>query len=360
MPRVPPHKSILIVRLSSSGDIVIASPIAERLKTHYPDSHIAWLAQTESAELLQGNSAIDEVIIWHKEHWLKLLLRGKLWRLLQEVHSLSRTLRSRHFDIALDLQGLLKSGFLAWLSGAKIRIGLGSNEGSERFMHKTISRNMGEQNFIGAEYRYLLHQIGVSDTPWRMHIPVSKNAEIEANALIEERIGSAAYMVICPFTRQRKKLWQDENWQQVVLRVRAKYRFRTVILGDLNSQAHGDKIASECGAINLIGKTTLQQSAAVIKHASLLIGVDTTPTHMGHALQTPTLALFGSSCPYFYSGTEISKVLCQQLPCDPCPKTARCSSPSGCIRRITPDEVLSEIKQLININQEQQQLKLCV
>lgn len=338
----------------------MASPIAERLKSHYPDSHIAWLVQTESAELLQGNPAIDEVIIWHKKRWLKLLLHGKLLRLWREIQDLSQTLRSRHFDIALDLQGLLKSGFLAWLSGAKIRLGLGSSEGSDRFMHKTISRNMGEQNFIGAEYRYLLHQIGVSDTPWKMHVPVSKNAEKEVTALIEERIGKSPYMVICPFTRQRKKLWPDESWQQVVLRVRAKYKFRTVILGELNSQAHGDKIASECGAINLIGKTTMQQGAAVIKRASLLIGVDTSPTHMGHALHTPTLALFGSSCPYFYSGTENSKVICQDLPCNPCPKSARCNSPSGCIRQITSDEVLSEIKQLINIDPKQPQLKLCV
>ena len=328
----------------------MASPVAERLKTHYPDSHIAWLAQTESAELLQGNPAIDEVIIWNRKRWLNLLGRGKWLSLWREVRELASHLRSKHFDIALDLQGLFKSGFLAWLSGAKIRLGLGSSEGSERFMHKTISRNMGEQNFIGAEYRYLLHQIGVSDTPWKMHIPVSRNAEKETASIIEERIGKSPYMAICPFTRHREHLWQDENWQQVVLRIRAKYKFRTVILGEINSQSHGDKIASECGAINLIGKTTMQQAAAVVKNASLLIGVDTSPTHMGHAFQTPTLALFGSSCPYFYAGTETSRVIHQDLPCDPCDKTTECKGPFGCIRQINPDKVLAEVKHLIQLS----------
>jgi len=352
MTRIPPHKSILIVRLSAIGDVVMATPIASLLKRHYPDSYIAWIVQPECAELLIGNPAIDEVIIWDRKRWRQLLKSLQLKTLAQEIRQFSSHLRAQKFELALDLQGLLKSGFLAWLSNAKARIGLGSTEGSHRFMNKTISRNMGEQTLIGAEYRYMLNQLGVSDSPWQMNIPIPDHVERKCMTELNPLLNGESYLVACPFTTRPQKHWLDDYWQQVILRIRGRYKLRTILLGGPGDEERASKIAAKTGAISLAGKTSLIEAATIIKNASLLIGVDTGLTHMGHAFRTPTLALFGSTCPYSFAGVETSKVIYQDMWCSPCRRNPTCKGKYTCMRDITPDIVLAELKPLMKYQNE--------
>lgn len=122
---------ILIVRSSAIGDVVFASALPGAIRRALPDAHIAWLVEPGIHELLLADPDIDEVITWPKAEWVKLWKSGRRLELLGRVRALRRDLHTRRFDIALDLQGLLKSGFLTWLSGAPRRVGLGSKEGSQ-------------------------------------------------------------------------------------------------------------------------------------------------------------------------------------------------------------------------------------
>jgi ADP-heptose:LPS heptosyltransferase len=112
---------ILIVRLSAIGDVIQATPIACALREHFPKAFIAWTVEGRTASLLAGHKAIDEVIPL-KRGWLKS--PGGVWQLRRRLHELK-------FDIALEAQGLTKAAILAWLSGAKRRIGFGKPWGRE-------------------------------------------------------------------------------------------------------------------------------------------------------------------------------------------------------------------------------------
>ncbi|HEY0877970.1 MAG TPA: glycosyltransferase family 9 protein, partial [Zeimonas sp.] len=121
---------ILIVRTSAIGDVVFASPLAAALRRTWPDAYIAWAVEPGIDALVANDPAIDECIVWPKKQWRTLLRSGRLVALVREIRRFRTLLRERRFDLALDLHGLAKSAFLAWLSGAPRRIGLGAREGS--------------------------------------------------------------------------------------------------------------------------------------------------------------------------------------------------------------------------------------
>ncbi|SMF59533.1 heptosyltransferase-1 [Alteromonadaceae bacterium Bs31] len=347
------QKSILVVRLSHVTDVVLASPVASLMKQHAANVRLTWVVQDKYASLMSSHPDIDQLIVWDKTRWQSLLKQGKLFKLLREIRSFRQQLRQHSYDIALDLQGLLLSSFFTWLSGAKIRIALGASQGSNWFVTKTISRNIGEETQLGSEYRYLLSQLGMPDSPWEMYIspPGSPSSEIEEK--LDFRYLSEKYCVICPFSVYPHKRWPDEYWRHVSLRIRGRYKLKTVILGLERDEAAGLRIASSTGAISLAGLTSISEASDIIKHAKILIGIDTGLTHIAHAFRTPTIALFGSTCPYSYAGVETSKIIYQKRFCSPCNNKPICNGSYDCMSEITPDLVLSELKTLMKIADEQ-------
>lgn len=339
--------SILIVRLGAMGDVLLASPVAFAIRKQNPNAHICWLVQTEYKDLLEGISSVDEVICWDRSVWQEQFRNRHFLRLFKSIRDLHQKLRKHKFDLALDLHGLLKSGLLTRLSGAKMRVGLGSREGSHMLMTRTISRNLVGQAQVGSEYRYLMNQLGFTEQNWSMYVPLHKQSINNLKAMLSEKIRNENYAVICPFSTRPQNQWLDDNWQQLALRIRGRYQLRTVILGSVEDKDKAESIARLCGAINLTGLTSYQESAAAIQGASLVVGVDNGLTHIGHALKIPTVSLFGSTCPYSHTGQESSTVIYLDKECSPCAKNPTCKGKFGCMRDISADLVLTEIKPLM-------------
>jgi len=283
-----PQKSILIIRFTAIGDIVMANPVATAIKKNHPDTLIAWVVHPKYRALLADHPDIDEVITFDLDKWQSLWRQKRLPSLLKQVQALRKQLTPFAFEKVIDLQGNGTSGFIAWLSKALHRIALGSEGANSWFMTKTISKNLGEQIQIGSEYRYLVNQLGCSDNRWEMHLPHSDTAQTKATALLSDAFETAQFAVICPFSKLPQKKWVDDYWVQIILRIRGRYQLRTVILGDGSDREQGEQIAQKSGALNLCSNMPLEESAAIIQNASLVIGIDTGLTHMGHAIPTPT------------------------------------------------------------------------
>ncbi|WNO08124.1 glycosyltransferase family 9 protein [Teredinibacter sp. KSP-S5-2] len=325
----------------------MASPVASVIKKKSPETQVVWITQAECADLLKENPHIDEVIVWDKKQWRTLWRKKQFFQLWQEIKRFREKLQNYQFDVAIDLQGLFKSGFIARLSGAKQRIGLGSKEGSYWLMTKTVSRDLGDQSLIGSEYRYLLNQLGYDDSIWEMYVHSTK-PKLDDTTLEE----GDDYLAICPFTTRPQKHWINDHWVQLCLRIRGRYQLKTVILGGPGDGEKAEEIARSCGAINMAGKTSLAEASYLIKNAKLVIGVDTGLTHMGHAHKVPTIALFGSTCPYNFVGNETSKVIYLEKDCSPCRRNPSCDQRFDCMREISPDRVLAEIKPLMKSHYE--------
>lgn len=337
--------NILIIRLSAIGDIVMSSPIAATIKQAYPNAKITWLVQPENKALLLENPNVDNIITWDKNTFKTLFKQKQFKQLAQSIKTLKATLRAQQFDVCLDLQGLMKSGLLARLSGAKKIIGLGSKEGSQWLVHENISRQLGDTEMISSEYRTMTeHFTGSPQFQLKNHY--SQNTLANAETKLAEHIGQIDdYIVICPFTTRPQKHWFDDYWQALCALL-ADLDKPIIMLGGPADKAHAEKILSGTRIISLVGKTSLLEASAIIDKAAAVIGVDTGLTHMGHAADIPTLCLFGSTKPYLKTGLKHSKILHYPEKCtagkhDPRPEC------DGCMRDLTPEIVAQEFRELI-------------
>ena len=269
---------------------------------------------------------------WRERSWLSF------WR---EATALRKRLKDKHFDMAIDLQGLMKSAVWAWLSGADQRIGLGSREWSDRLMTRVISRE-DETGRIGAEYYKLAHALDLDVTRFDMDIALSAEDESFPGAVIVKQ----AYAVICPFTTRPQKHWVEGRWAQLAEQIQTQLGLSVIMLGGPADQAVAENIvAANDGIMNMAGKASLTQSAAMIKHASLLVGVDTGLTHMGIAFNVPTITLFGSTCPYTNTTRDNAYVLYHKLDCSPCRRNPTCGGAFTCMKLITVEEVMQHIRE---------------
>ncbi len=337
------QKNILIIRLSAIGDVVFCSPLIKALRRSYPDANISWLVEPAAAPLLKNNPDIDELIIWPKAEWKQLWKQRKYLTLLRALGLLRKRLKAKNFDMAIDLQGLLKSGIWALWSGAPERIGLGSKEGSARFMSRVISRQ-GDDPRIGSEYYHLAREMKLDVADFAMDIALSD----EDVAYAAEFRHNGEYAVICPFTTRPQKHWLASRWPELVQQIMRQQGLPVIMLGgpgDVTAAAHIHNENSKI--INLVGKSSLTQTAAIIKQSSLLVGVDTGLTHMGIAFNVPTLALFGSTCPYSDTTHENARVLYHKMDCSPCRRNPSCDGDFTCMKKITTEEIMQNVSEVM-------------
>lgn len=336
---------LLIVRTSAIGDVVFASPFAAAVKRTYPQAHLAWLVEPGIDQLLAADSCIDELILWPKAEWQRLWAEKRLGELLRRVSEFRRMLQAKRFDVAIDMQSLLKSGLLAWLSGAPRRIGLGSREGSQWLMTEVVPKG-GALRRISSEYLYLAERLGLDTGEFLPRLCIADAAEAKARALMAEHgLAPGNFAAFAPFTTRDQKHWFEDAWQILARRVRDELGLAPAILGGPADRVAAERIAAATpGAAQLAGLTRLPEAAALIRHAGLLVGVDTGLTHMGAAFNTPTVALFGSTRPYLDTGRPNGKVIWLGLECSPCRRRPTCQGAYPCLRDITPERVMTDIR----------------
>lgn len=321
------------------GDIVMSSHLAAGLRSKFPEARICWLAEPQVAPLLEHNPALDSVFIWHKTQW-KELLRTRQWgRLLREIRTFTAKLRAEQFSLVVDVQGLFRTRLLAWLSGAKERIGFTSREPGKALMTRLVSK--GDDNrLMGSEYFYMLQQLGVATTQLKQAVHLAPEAFAEAAAVLKSAGTPAPYVVFAPFTTRPQKHWFEDAWIELARMVARDLGFSVVWLGGPTDKPPSAALAAQGGGVSLAGATSLAVSAAIVAQASLVIGVDTGLTHMGSAFGVPTIALFGATCPYSKTCSDQTIVMYHPLPCSPCRRSPVCDGRFDCMQAITVSEVM--------------------
>lgn len=347
-------KSILLIRTSAMGDVIIATSLISALKASYPEARIDWLVDARYQELLQDHPGLAHVIAWPRGRWQTLLRHGQYRQWVLEIKTFLAELRRQPYDWVIDTQGLLKSGLWAFLSRAKWRIGYGSREGTQYLMHRVVPRP-GERvrrdwprYSIGDEYRPLRQALGLPEQLPELHVTVQSDPRNHVQDLIKARIGSQPYVAICPFTTRPQKHWLSERWSELADALSQQSGMPVILLGGPQDRAEADRITARASAIiNLCGETGLPEAAAILQSAKLVIGVDTGLTHLAVATKAPTLALFGSTCPYLDTGSTRGKVLYQFLDCSPCGRHPTCQGKFTCMERHGVAQVLHASAELL-------------
>lgn len=341
-PSLTGDQRVLIIRPSAIGDIVMASALLSSLRRTWPRLTIAWLLEPPAQVLLEADPDLDAVVLWHKSEWKTLARTGRWLTLLRAVGRLAAALRARRFDVAIDAQGLFRSRALARLSGARLRVGFASREPGTWLMTHVVDRGP-RTRVMGSEYRHLAQLLGASPEPFHPRLVLSPAVTRRARARLAAAGTAAAFAVLCPFTTRPQKHWFEQRWAELAMRLYHLHGLTSVLLGGGADGHAAGRIAQACppgSLINLTGTTSLAESAAIVSLASLVVGVDTGLTHMATAFKRPCVALFGATCPYLTTASDLTTVLYHPLPCSPCRRRPTCEQRFDCMRTLTTSEVL--------------------
>ena len=276
---------ILIVRLSAIGDAIQTMPVACALRERFPDAFLAWAVESRAAALLRGHEALDELIELPRG-WLKS--PGGVWRL-------RRRLRDLQFDTAIDVQSLTKSAVLAWLSGARRRIGFGKPGGRELSKWFNNQRVDPKTTHVVDRYLELLRPLGIESPTVRFQVPEHEADRAAAERIIGELGIAAGFAIINPGAGWPSKLWPTDRYAAVACHLGEVGHLPTLVVwAGQAERAMADEIANAAGAtVHIAPPTTLPQLAAVARRAKLFIGSDTGPLHLAAAVGTPCIGLYG-------------------------------------------------------------------
>jgi len=318
-------------------------PVLRLLKSHLPQSEIYWWLDINLSPLLDRDRDLAGVFPFQRKRWAAF----HRW---PEIVSSIRKMRQMRFDWAIDLQGLARSAAFAWLSGAKLTVGLdnareGQREGARAFYDLTpptappgahaVDRYMAVLPLLGAP----VHR----DFEW---LPLRK--EVKAQVQEKWSPGSESWVVLVPGARWDNKRWPVNNFAELVKEMRGRTGLRFVVLGRPSERSLGEAIqaADPKRCLNLAGQTSLWEMIEWIRLSRLVITNDTGPMHVAAALKKPLVAVFGPTNPKNTGpyGKLEDVIQITRLACVPC-MSSRCfnSEHLACLHRITPAMVYEKV-----------------
>ncbi len=350
MPNRP--ENILIIRSSAIGDIAMASALLTPLAEGFPGARVVWLLEPAMKGVLANNEHVDDLLLWPKLEWRRLAREGRWLQLAKEVVAFRHHLRRAKFDLVLDAQGLFRSRLLSWMSGAPRRIGFDSKEPGRFLMTRIISRG-GDSERMGSEYLHMAHELGLETGSFHQCLNAGHEDFEQAAATLAARAVAGPFVAAAPFTTRPQKHWFPDRWTELGRQLHREFGWPMVLLGGPEDRAAGEEIAAAApGAIiSLAGHLSLSASMAVVRQAELVVGVDTGMTHMGPAFARPTIALFGSTCPYLRSSRSNTRVIYRKLDCSPCKRNPTCEGAYHCMREISVQDVCTAAHELLDISE---------
>ncbi|MFW6132298.1 MAG: glycosyltransferase family 9 protein [Planctomycetota bacterium] len=327
----PPHR-VLLVKPSSLGDVVTAVPVLRGLRRAFPDAHIAWLLGDAFAPLLADDPDLDEIILFPRKRL------GRCWRspgAARDLRRLIRTLRRGRFDWVIDLQGLFRSGYFAWRSGAGVRAGFADARelAGLFYTHRirpecphTVDRNIALTEALG---------VAASREDMTLHVPDAARRFAEQFA-DEHGLTGRGFLVGVPPTRWQSKQYPVRHWRAVTRALADDAPL--VLLGAPGDEPLCDAVADDSpGVVNACGRTTIPQMAALIESAAGVICSDSAAKFIAPAVGTDAVVLIGPTRVEQTGPVGSARAILADVPCRGCRK--RFCGHRTCMELIHPREV---------------------
>jgi len=274
--------------MSALGDAVHVLPLLDALKAHAPASHITWVLQPGPAEMVRGHPHVDDTLVFRRDLGLGA------------YSDIRRQLRSRPFDLLLDLQVYFKAGLVTWLARAPVKLGFDfwrARDGNWLFTTHRIPRH-GEQH-VQDQYFEFLDAIGVPHGEPRWHLGPSADERAAARALVAGA-GAGPLIGMVVGSSKAEKNWPPERYAEVASELARDVGATTVLLG---GPSHIERVAARRildGAaerpLDTLGKG-LRTLLGLLDLCDVVISPDTGPLHMAVAMNVPAIGLYGYNNP---------------------------------------------------------------
>lgn len=334
------YKNILIIKMSSLGDVIHALPFSAALRSLYPKAKISWMVHPQFSGFLPDQPTIDEVLYFDKVAFNKMSIPGKI----SFLRELRKELHAKDFDLVIDLQGLFKSAVVAALTGCPNRIGYCEMREGSGLVSKAICGPHSEDHVI-ERYLDVARHLGAEIRNIEFPLPnLDKEMVTIKEKLTASGMQAQKYVVFVPGARWETKEWPPNHYAELAEKITADDTYVVLAGGPderekaalIEAAAKTDKI------IDLTGQTSLRELAALIKGCKVFISGDTGPLHFAAALKKPLIAMYGPTKadrtgPY---GSDKATVLVTPASCAGCLKK-HCSA-WHCMGDIKPEMVYQE------------------
>ena len=312
-------RKILVIKLRHIGDVLLSVPVLRALRNNFPDAHISVLVNSGTEKVLTGNPFINEIIAFDRS--IKKMDHLKTYT---EELSFLKSIRKKGFDMTIDLTGGDRAAIISFTSGARYRLGWKSKKGviGKRHLYTHCSEPDGKRHMV-LQNLDVIRQFGIGPENLSVDFHIPEVARTFVKGIFEEnniplhpplsKGGQRGVKVVHvhPTSRWLFKCWRDEYTAEVITWL-VEQGMKVVVTSspDKKEMDKAKRILSLVseftpphipplprggmgGVIDLCGKTTIKQLAAISEVSDLFFGVDSAPMHIAAAVGTPVIALFG-------------------------------------------------------------------
>jgi len=289
--------TILLVRMSSLGDIVHTFPAVTDIRRERPESTIHWAVEEAYVPLAALHPAVDRIIPLALRRWRPQILERAIWREMREAR---RRLSETDYDLILDTQGLIKS-----LAVARIARRATRRRGRDCALHgfgtRTISERLAAYGYdVRHEFQPQDHKIYRYRTVAAQALGYPVPSTIDYGLTSPPRAAFAPagdYAVLLHATARAAKLWPEDAWIRVAQALAAKGLVCALPWGDDAEQARARRIADASPRAMVMPSMSIPEAAGLLAHARVVVGVDTGLMHLAAAFATPAVGVFCDSAP---------------------------------------------------------------
>ncbi len=347
---------VLIIRTGALGDIVHGLPVLTALRRARPRAWIGWLVEEKWAPLLAGHADLDSLITVNLKPWRKRPFAGRTWR---QGRELLEALDRASPEIVLDLMGNHKAGVLAGLSGADLRIGLARRFRREPSSAWWINHPVMPRGVHAVERALsLLDGLGIEPQPadfgadklFTQSSSAEQDSDERADTVLRQEL-QPPFVLLHPGAGWENKRYPAERWGQVAQHLSAAGLAVRVAGGPAEEDLVRRVVAASQGAAHLTEASDIPSLGHLLRRASLVLGGDTGPIHLAHALGTPVLSLMGPTDPATHGPYAApQRALALSLACSFCHQ--RLGSPRACLWGLSPKVVADRALDLLTHAQQ--------
>jgi len=330
---------ILIIKLSSLGDLFHALPAVHNLKQGL-GAQIDWVTNTGYVDLVSCFDDVDDVIGFPRKDFYA------------NFNEFRKQLRKKEYDIIIDMQGLMKSALTARLARGSRRIGPSFHREGSKLFYDSVAGPCDRTRHAVIENLDIIPHLKLEKIPPEFHVTFPQPpAEPESLELFPQKpAADGPQVAICPASRWKTKNWPTDRFAEVAKKLQESMNASITLLGgpeDIETcRTIEDALVKPCR--NLAGKTSIIEMGGILQNVDLLIANDSGPSHMAAAVNTPTLVIFGPTNPdRTRPFGDIHHVLKTAYPCQPC-HSRTCQNPDiPCITGVKIYQVLDKATEML-------------
>jgi predicted lipopolysaccharide heptosyltransferase III len=349
---------ILLIRLREIGDVVFTTPAVGALRRRYPDAHITYLVEPAAEPVVRHNPHLDEIVV---------APRSRGTRGLAAEFGLIRRLRGGRFDLVVDFHGGPRASILAWLTGARVRVGYEVR--GRAWMYTRLvprARELRARHSVENQWD-LIAALGVAP-PARDTDPIEMPLDSPSVTAVERRLQAAGVsadhrlLVMHVSAGNPFRRWPAASFAAVAATLARDQRCRIVITSGPSERDAAARVIDEArsrmpedahGRLLDYGDLSLSELRALVERAAMYIGGDSGPMHIASASNVPIVALYGPTLPArsapWRESAPAEAVEVAGLPCRPCDQRTCEPGDFRCLGWITPEQVVASARRISRI-----------